>query len=84
MTLPELFAVIVQVPVVRIVRDPEDGFTVQTVGDDEPKTIVPIFSGEVYALTEYVPAGSPNTTTGLLPKAKFNGATRFTVDEFEE
>jgi hypothetical protein len=78
-------AVIVQVPRDKIVRAPEDELTVQTKGVVEAKTVCPVFRGEVAAVTECVPAGSPNTTpTGLVPKLKASGATRFTVAEFKE
>ena len=85
MAVPELLAVMLHVPIAKIVNAPDAEFTVQIKGVNEPKTIVPVFDGDVVAETECVPAGSPSTTpTGLLPKLKLSGATRFTVAELEE
>ena len=83
--VPALFAVMLHVPIAKNVREPDDGFTAQIDGVAEAKIICPVFDGEVVALTECVPAGSPSTTpTGRLPKAKLSGATRLTVAEVEE
>ena len=83
--MPELLAVILHVPIAKTVRAPDDEFTVQIKGVAVAKTIVPVFNGEVVAVTECVPAGSPRTRpTGRLPKLKLRGATRFTVAEFDE
>jgi hypothetical protein len=77
--------VIRHVPIAKIVRAPDDEFTVQIDGVAELKTISPVFEGEVSALTECVPAGSPRTMpTGFVPKLRLSGATGFTVAELEE
>jgi hypothetical protein len=69
----------------RTLRAPVDEFTVQTKGVVEAKTVVPTFDGDVVALTECVPVGSPGMTpTGRFPKDKLSGAARFTVVEAEE
>jgi hypothetical protein len=82
--VPALLAVILQVPIASIVRAPDDGLTLQIKGVDEAKTVVPVFAGEVVALTECVPGDSPKTAIGRFPKVRLSGATRFTFAEFEE
>ena len=76
---------ILHVPTAKIVSAPVDEFTEQISGVVEPKIIVPVFNGEVEAVTECVPAGSPSTrSTGRFPKLKLRVATRITVEEFDE
>jgi hypothetical protein len=50
--VPALLAVILQVPIASIVRAPEDGLTPQTEGVADANTVVPVFAGDVVAVTE--------------------------------
>ena len=62
MLSPELSAVIVQTPLVRIVNAPVLEFTVQTDVVVEANVVEPIPLGFVVAETECVPADSPSAT----------------------
>jgi len=67
--VPELFAVIVQVPRAIIVSDPVDALTEQIAGVADENTIVPVFAGLDVAVTEWVPATSAYATpVGTVPK----------------
>ena len=69
--MPLSLAVIVQAPEARIVRAPEDEFTVHTVEVVEAKVIVPVFAGDEVALTECVPTDSPYVRpVGAVPKVR--------------